>query len=136
MPHKPFALSAKVVIRNNEGECLLLKRAMNSKNNPGKWDLPGGKVDAGENLEHGLLREVVEETGLTISLQCVLGAAEYESPTNRVAYLILEGLIQSGRVRLSSEHDDFTWVSREDLDKVEIVEQFRPFLNACSHIDK
>lgn len=136
MPGKPFALSAKVVIRNAEGECLLLKRSMISKNNPGKWDLPGGKVDAGENLEDGLLREVIEETGLTISLQRVLGAAESESQTNRVAYLILEGLVQSGRVRLSSEHDDFTWVSREDLEEVEIVEQFRPFLDTCSHRDK
>ena len=136
MPGKPFALSAKVVIRNAEGECLLLKRAMSSKNNPGKWDLPGGKVDAGENLEDGLLREVIEETGLTISLQRVLGAAEYESPTNRIAYLILEGLAQSSRVRLSSEHDDYIWVDRHDLAKVDLAEQFRPFIETYSRMDE
>lgn len=135
--HKPFSLSAKVVIRDKEGRCLLLKRSMSSKGNPGKWDLPGGKVDTGENLEQGLLREVAEETtGLTISLQRVLGAAESESPTKRVAYLIFEGRLESGQVCLSSEHDDFTWVDRQDLARVDIAEQFRPFLKAYSQIDK
>ncbi len=130
MPHKPFALSAKVVIRDKEGRCLLLKRSMSSKGNPGKWDLPGGKVDAGEDLEQGLLREVTEETGLTISLQRVLGAAESESPTKMVAYLILEGKLRSGQVRLSSEHDDFVWVDRQGIADIDIAGQFRPFLEA------
>jgi 8-oxo-dGTP diphosphatase len=136
MSNKPFALSVKVIIRDADGRCLLLKRSTSSKGNPGKWDLPGGKVDAGENLEQGLLREVVEETGLTISLQRVLGAAESESLTKRVAYLIFEGRIESGRVRLSNEHEDFTWVDRQSLAKVEIAEQFRPFLKAYSQMDK
>ena len=136
MSHKPFALSAKVVVRDGEGHCLLLKRSMSSKGNPGKWDLPGGKVDAGENLEQGLLREVAEETGLTISLQRVLGAAESESPTKRVAYIILEGCVKVGQVRLSSEHDDYAWVDRQDLAKVDIAEQFRPFLKAYGQMHK
>ena len=133
---KPFQLSAKVVIHDDSGCCLLLKRSMSSKGNPGKWDLPGGKVDAGENLEQGLPREVAEEGGVTISLQRVLGAAESESPTKRVAYLIFEGLLESGQVCLSSEHDDFAWVDRQNLARVDVVEQFRPFLKAYSQMDK
>jgi 8-oxo-dGTP diphosphatase len=136
MSNKPFTLSAKVVIHNDKGHCLLLKRSLSSKGNPGKWDLPGGKIDAGENLEQGLLREVAEETGLKISLQHILGAAESESPTKRVAYLIFEGSVESGQVRLSGEHDDFAWVDRQSLTRVDIAEQFRPFLKAYSQIDK
>jgi 8-oxo-dGTP diphosphatase len=135
MSYKPFALSAKVVVRDGEGRCLLLKRSMSSKGNPGKWDLPGGKVDAGENLEQGLLREVAEETGLTISLQRVLGAAESESPTKRVAYLILEGRVESGQVRLSSEHDDYAWVDRRELPKMDLADQFRKFAQAYSQME-
>ena len=136
MARKPFALSAKVVIRDEEGRCLLLKRSMISRGNPGRWDLPGGKVDAGEDLEQGLLREVVEETGLTISLQRVLGAAESESPVKKVAYIILEGRVKSGKVRLSSEHDDFVWVDRHGLTSVDLAEQFRPFIEAYSQVDE
>jgi len=136
MPYKPFALSAKVIVLDGEGRCLLLKRSMISKGNPGKWDLPGGKVDAGEDLEHGLLREVAEETGLTISLQRVLGAAESEVPDRRVAYLILEGSVETGQVQLSSEHDDYIWVDRHDLAKVDLAEQFRPFIETYSRMDE
>jgi 8-oxo-dGTP diphosphatase len=125
--HKPFSLSAKVVIRDKEGRCLLLKRSMSSKGNPGKWDLPGGKVDTGENLEQGLLREVVEETGLAISLHRVLGAAQAESSTVRIVYLLFEGRHRSGRVRLSSEHDDYMWVSQGSLPSADLAPQFCSF---------
>ena len=132
---KPLSLSAKVVVRDESDRCLLLRRSMSSKGNPGKWDLPGGKVDPGESFEQGLLREVAEETGLTISLQRVLGTAESESPTKRVAYLILEGRLESGQVHLSSEHDEYAWVNRRDLAMVNLAEQFRPFAQAYSQKD-
>ena len=124
---KPFGLSVKIVIHDDSGRCLLLERSVSSKGNPGKWDLPGGKVDIGENLEQGLLREVAEETGLTISLHRVLGAAESESPTKRVAYFIFEGHVESGQVCLSSEHDDYMWASRRSLPSVDLAPQFRSF---------
>lgn len=135
MPYKPFTLSAKVVVRDESDRCLLLKRSMSSKGNPGKWDLPGGKVDAGESFDQGLLREVAEETGLTISLQRVLGAAESESPTKRVAYLILEGRVESGQVCLSSEHDEYIWVNRRELPKMQLADQFQAFAQVYSQTD-
>ncbi|MDB5224172.1 MAG: hydrolase [Chitinophagaceae bacterium] len=46
-----------VVINTNEDILLIYRR--------GKWDLPKGKLDDGETLEHCALREVEEETGLT-----------------------------------------------------------------------
>ena len=51
MARVPFALSVKILVRDDEGRCLLLRRSPSSKNNGGKWDLPGGKVDAGETFE-------------------------------------------------------------------------------------
>lgn len=132
MPCKPFRLSAKVLVCDDTGRCLLLKRSKNSKGNPGKWDLPGGKVDAGESFDQALLREVFEETGLIISLQRVLAAAEAESPTTRVAYLILEGRLESGQVRLSTEHDEHAWVNRRDMATMDLADQFRPFARAYS----
>lgn len=124
---KPFALSVKVVVLDRQGRCLLLRRSQASKNNKGKWDLPGGKVDPGEDFDQALLREVVEETGLTILLEGVAGSAESELPAKRVASIILEGSVLSGDVRLSSEHDDFSWVDLSDIRTVDVCNQFRPF---------
>ena len=130
MPNKPFQLSAKVVILDKDGRCLLLRRSPQSKNNAGKWDLPGGKVDAGEAFDAALLREVREETGLEIELERLLGAAESETPTPRVVYLILVGRHAAGRVLLSPEHDDCAWVAREELPQVDLSPQFIPFMQA------
>lgn len=132
MQGKQLRLSVKIVIRDDNGHCLLLKRSMSSKGNPGKWDLPGGKIDAGENFEEALLREVAEETGLTISIQHVAGTAESELQTIRVVYLILEGRLESGQVRLSSEHDDYVWVDRQELAKLDLCDQFLSFARAYS----
>jgi 8-oxo-dGTP pyrophosphatase MutT (NUDIX family) len=73
------------------------------------------------------MREVAEETGLNISLHRVLGTAESESSTVRIVYLFFEGRRKSGRVRLSSEHDDYMWASRRSLPSVDLAPQFHSF---------
>ena len=129
---KRFALSAKVLVRDEQGRVLLLKRSVRSKNNRGKWDLPGGKVDTGESFDGALLREVAEETGLTVSLVGVAGTAESDLPDRKVVYLLMDGRLTSGEVRLSEEHDEFAWVERSRLSVVDVCEQFRSFLEAYS----
>lgn len=47
-----------------QGKVLLL-RINRPKHRHGTWGLPGGKVDLGESLEGGMMREVLEETGIT-----------------------------------------------------------------------
>ncbi len=127
MINKPFALSVKVVIRDQSGRILLLKRSLSSKGSPGKWEFPGGKAELGEKFDEALLREVSEETGLTIRLTHVAGAAEHELPIRKIAYIIMEGRLESGEVRLSSEHDDYTWITPLELPTFELVEQFAEF---------
>lgn len=126
---KPFALSIKVVIRDDAGRCLLLKRSLSSKGSPGKWEFPGGKAELGEKFDEALLREVTEESGLTISLQRVAGAAEFELSTRKIAYLIMEARLESGEVRLSSEHTDFVWVAPGELPAMDLAEQFTSFVH-------
>lgn len=135
MSAKPFALSIKVVIRDDAGRCLLLLRSQSSKGSPGKWEFPGGKVESGENFDVALLREVAEETGLTVSLEHVVGATEFELPGRKVAYLILTGRLESGQVRLSSEHVDFAWLAPEELSSMDLVEQFAPFARSFDRQD-
>ncbi len=129
---KPYKLSMKVVVKDQHGKCLLLRRSQDSKNNKGKWDFPGGKVDPGEDFDQALLREVVEETGLIASLQGVAGSAESELPDRRVAYLIMEAVVTSGKVTLSSEHNNFVWVERAKMAEMDLCPQFRTFAETYS----
>ncbi len=130
MSGKPYVLSVKVLICDDRGRCLLLRRAAISKNNAGKWDLPGGKVNPGEAVDAALVREVAEECGVAISVDRVLGATESETPTKKVVYVIFGGRRLSGDVRLSEEHDDYQWVTARDLTALDLCEQFRPFARA------
>ena len=42
-----FGLAVRVLLTDNNDKILILKRSTDSKTNPGKWELPGGKVDQG-----------------------------------------------------------------------------------------
>lgn len=129
---KPFSLSVKMIVQDDRGNCLLLKRSMASKGNPGKWDFPGGKMDTGETFDQALLREVREETGLEATITGVAGTAYSESPTHRVIYLIMEGRAQPGDVLLSDEHEQYAWVEAAQLHEMDVVRQFKATVDEYS----
>lgn len=62
-----FKLTAKAVLFGPDGKVLILTRAASDKRGPGKFDLPGGHIDPGETPEETIRREVMEETGLTVT---------------------------------------------------------------------
>ena len=97
---------SKAVITKEDGALLLLRST--GQKFPGKWDLPGGHIHVGEDPKDGLIREVREETGITLS-----------EPIER---LYEEGNITFYRaqmpdekVTLSHEHDDHKFVTKENI---------------------
>lgn len=125
MPALPLRLSGKVLIVDEEGRVLLLRRAAGSRHHAGKWEFPGGKNEPGEEFEDALHRETGEETGLTIELGRVVGAGEGQLPDRRIAYLFIESRILAGVVKLSAEHDAFAWVPRHELPQHDLAPHFR-----------
>lgn len=71
MPQQQPILAASAVIQDSTGRFLLVQR----ENPPeqGHWTLPGGRVDPGETLEEAAIREVYEETRVTIRIVRELG---------------------------------------------------------------
>ena len=125
---KPWKLSVKILIFDYNGNFLLLKRSLNSKGNPGRWEPPGGKIDQGESFETALLREIAEETGLIASIQHIAGTAESELSKIKIIHLILEGKLESGQIHLSEEHTDYVWVKPEELITFDLADWFMPFI--------
>jgi len=56
-----------ILIRQNE--ILLVKQKVNHNRN---WSLPGGRLEHGESIETGIIREIKEETGIVVSVRKLL----------------------------------------------------------------
>ena len=107
---KPYIISVYAAIRNSKGELLLLKRSEDSNTNPGKWDLPGGKIEREEILEEAVVREVWEETGIEIVPGEIAGYVTFELPEKRVIAIVYDGGYISSDVKLSHEHTEYSWI--------------------------
>ncbi|MDK9700170.1 MAG: NUDIX domain-containing protein, partial [bacterium] len=97
--------------------------------NSGGWDFPGGKVDPGESFDVALHREIREETGLAVTVEHPLGVSEASKSEYHIIYLFMSGHLNSGDVKLSFEHDDFRWVTFDELERLEWIEPFRKVIN-------
>jgi 8-oxo-dGTP diphosphatase len=60
--------AASAVVINSAGEILLHRRADN-----GRWSLPGGAIDPGEEPADAVIREVWEETGVHVVPERIVG---------------------------------------------------------------
>jgi len=124
---KPFSLSFRVIISNDTGRCLILRRTSACTDQPGKWDFPGGKVNPSENFNDALYREVKEETGIEIVLEKAVGLAKFELDSVNVVCVMMEGKHISGDVILSDEHDLYKWVFVDEVLKMNLADWFIPF---------
>jgi len=99
---------AKIVLVDSNKKVLFLKRTNYMKKFAGEWDLPGGHVHIGESLKDGLVREVEEETGLSIK-RCRL----YTRLDNLYFF---EGVYEQGSIVLSNEHSEYEFRDVSELE--------------------
>lgn len=86
-----FYLDPKVVacsIVELDGRIILLKRAIDPQK--GKWVLPGGYVDRGEEVKSAALRETEEECGLKIRPRELLGLYSYPGKISVIVVYVAE----------------------------------------------
>src|SRR5438045_16770 len=77
-----------VVVRRG-GKVLLVKEQ--KKVNYGKWNLPGGHLEAGEKIAAGGIREVKEETGLEVKLVGLLGLYSWQTGKEHAIRFVFVG---------------------------------------------
>jgi len=127
-----YGLAVRVLLTDQDGKILILKRSTDSKTNPGKWELPGGKVNQNESFDHALIREVYEETNLKIALEHVVGASEQNLHIIRAVHIIMSGKIIEGDLNLSNEHEGYAWVFIETLSDYELADWLQDYVNQSS----
>ena len=98
----------------------ILVHERNKKDWPG-LTFPGGHVEKGENFIASVIREVKEETGLTIYDPLLCGMEEYKADNNDERYLMLFYKTDKfeGELKSSKEGKVF-WINKDDLLKYEL----------------
>ncbi len=110
-----FQVSLKAAIVR-DGRLLLLREA-----DTGYWELPGGRIDVGEERlpqAHVLAREMVEELGSLVRIAFDDRAVTWvrQQPDGGHFQLIVArmGRLKAGEIVLSPEHDDKRWTEPAD----------------------
>lgn len=122
-------LTNRSIVINNKGEILIVQRAKGDTWRSNFWELPGGKLDEGQDISHALEREVFEETGLLINPisrtsyieSSVISQGKYAG----MPYIVIIGisLVEAGKVKLSEEHQKFVWVTLSEALKYELTKE-------------
>lgn len=129
-PDSPIAGVAAVVF---SGERVLLVRRGNEPSK-GRWGLPGGVVELGERVEEAVVREVEEETGVTvrpIRLLTVFDSIVRDVGDNvRFHYILCEYLCEAveGDPHAATDVSDAVWVPLEDLGSMDMTLGTRRFI--------
>jgi len=110
----------------HDGKLLLIRRS-ESDSNSGNYEFPGGMVDKGESLEQAAVRELVEETGISVSISdldfYISHAYEPEPGVDRLTTVFVV-IVNSDKVTLSWEHDDHLWATPEHIKNLQMHERY------------
>jgi len=112
-----------------DGCYLLLHRTKKEKDiNKGKWIGVGGHFEQGESPEDCLLREVWEETGLTLTSWKLRGIVTYLYDHYDTEYMFLYTADEYTGTLTECEEGDLAWVEKSKVYEIPIWEGDRIFL--------
>ncbi|WP_158863108.1 (deoxy)nucleoside triphosphate pyrophosphohydrolase [Leifsonia sp. AG29] len=119
----PIRVVAAVI--SDSGRVLACRRAP-GKDAAGRWEFPGGKVEARESDEQALAREIREELGIEIAVGSLLD----RSVTGRIELACYRASLAGVRPSRSTDHDDLRWVAPAELGELDWADPDRPAVEA------
>ena len=103
-----------------------------------KWSgyaFPGGHIEEGEGIAESVIREVYEETGLTIADPKLVVVKDWE-PDEGGRYIVFcyKATEFTGQLR-SSEEGEVSWVEKDQLEKLDLSYDMLPLLEVMEDPD-
>ncbi|MEO3813753.1 NUDIX domain-containing protein [Sphaerisporangium sp. B11E5] len=122
------------VVLDGAGRFLLVRRGRPP--GEGLWSLPGGRVEAGESDAEALRRELLEETGLAVTVGDLAGTVERPGPGG-VVYEIHDYLAtpQDGTPRPGDDAAEVGWFAPADMTGLPLTHGLLDALTAWRVLD-
>ncbi len=100
------------------------------------WEFPGGKVENGESKKQALVRECIEELGITLEVDDVFMELRHKYPDITVNLTLFNCTVKCGTVQML-EHNDIRYITPVEIDSfdfcpadTEILEKIKERYNA------
>jgi 8-oxo-dGTP diphosphatase len=122
-----FQIGVKILVANEEGEFLVLKRNTEKYPEAGAtWDIPGGRIEIGTPLIENLARELREETGLTLlgNPDLVYAQDILKNEEKHVVRLTYIGKAEGEIVLDIKENTEYAWKSKTALLSMSDLDQY------------
>lgn len=131
IPKKSYAIvGQKAIVLNTEKKILVLQRSEKSGLG-GKWSLPGGALEQGEDPLVSIQREIDEETQLIVNDLKPFYVRSYLSDDGDFVVIIgYVCIVQSGKAVLNWEHDDFKWLLKKEALEMNLTVDGRTFIES------
>ena len=111
-----FAIAVKCIIKNENNKYLILEKTKNEAKNDKSdnlYDIPGGRVEYGEDIPNAVIREVFEETGILLikdNIKKIVNATSIVRNDGLHLTIITYFVkIENPIIKISSEHSNFYW---------------------------
>ena len=93
---------------------ILICRRKSEKSLGGYWEFPGGKVDNNETYEEALKRELIEELGLEVTIDCHFFNNKHQYETSTIELISFKCTTTQSKIILI-DHDRIEWVKTHSL---------------------
>jgi 8-oxo-dGTP diphosphatase len=118
-----------------DAECLLLIRRRRGPG-LGRWSVPGGRVEPGETLGEGVVRELREETGLEGLCGALLGWVERIDDDHHFVILdFVVEVLESHEPTAGDDAAEARWVPLADVAELDLVDGLAEFLHEHGVLD-
>lgn len=126
-------VSAAILIQGSGAEVRILSaRRTEPPHLAGRWELPGGQVDPGENEVEALHREIREELNVEIEiLHQVPGPLQngaWPLTSDKILFARICRIVDDKEPILNEQHDAYVWLLPNEIDNVDWLEPDIPIL--------
>lgn len=128
----------QAVIENDKGEVLLLRRSNGMPNLIGRYELPGGTLQEGEQLEDALVRNIKNDINIQIENYKIKDALSMKDREDTdiqhvfVVYQTTVGEEQLVNIKPQGSYDDFRFVKPDDLKDYNLRDSAASILNVLT----